>query len=379
MKITLPSVKKRDWLFAFILLLICTALWFVPAPDFVLTPGAFSVKAEVLETDNSGLVKHGLVNYGSQILKVRIVSGEFSGNSYVAINELRGQMDLDKIFEPGDRITVMINKDEELSVNHALNAKDFDRSGWTMVLFGIFCLLLIAFGGWTGIKALFSFIFSVLVIFKGVIPLTLHGYSASWLIFGSVVFLTAVIIFLVSGVNKKGLAAFTGAITGVFAGLLMAHLFGAALKINGAVMPYVQTMLHSGYENLNMSDIFIGALMLASSGAVMDLSMDIAAAAEEIAKHNPDLSFRELTLSGMRIGKSVVGTMTTTLLLAYSGGYLTMLMMFYIQGTAFIDMINNPLVASEMIKTLIGSFSLVLVAPLTAVASGWIFAKKKRA
>mgnify|MGYP003317613892 CR=1 FL=1 len=84
---------------------------------------------------------------------------------------------------------------------------------------------------------------------------------------------------------------------------------------------------------------------------------------------------KELTGSCFRIGKSVVGTMTTTLLLAYSGGYLTLLMMFSVQGTHIADILNNPLVAAETIKTLIGSFSLVLVAPLTAITSGWIFTR----
>jgi uncharacterized membrane protein len=111
----------------------------------------------------------------------------------------------------------------------------------------------------------------------------------------------------------------------------------------------------------------------------MDLAMDIAAAAEELVRFSPGLSAREITSSGFRVGRSVVGTMTTTLLLAYSGGFLTLLMMFAVQGTDWVDVINHPLVAAEIVKTMIGSFSLVLVAPLTAVASGVIFSSKKSA
>ena len=194
----------------------------------------------------------------------------------------------------------------------------------------------------------------------------------------SVVLLTAVIIFLVAGITRKALAAFSGATAGVFAGLAMAHFFGALMKINGATMPYVQALFFSGYDFLDMADIFTGALILASSGAVMDLAMDIASAVEELSFHNPQLGAGKLFASGIRIGRSVVGTMTTTLLLAYSGGYLTLLMMFVAQGTSIRDVVNNPLVAAEMVKTLIGRFSLVLVAPLTAVSAGWIFGNKER-
>ena len=101
--------------------------------------------------------------------------------------------------------------------------------------------------------------------------------------------------------------------------------------------------------------------------------MDIASGIEEIVRHNPALPRRELIRSGMRMGRSVVGTMTTTLLLAYSAGFLTLLMMFRVEGHSPLLLLDNPLVASEAVKTLIGSFALVLTAPLTALISGIIY------
>ena len=115
-----------------------------------------------------------------------------------------------------------------------------------------------------------------------------------------------------------------------------------------------------------------------SSGAVMDLAMDVASGIEEIARRRSGLPVKELFLSGIRIGRSVVGTMTTTLLLAYSGGYLTLMMVFAAQGTSPIDFINNPYVASEAVKTLVGSFGLVLVAPFTAAVGAWFFGQKNQ-
>ena len=374
----LPRIPKRDGIFAAALALVCAGLWMIPVPAGLASSAAASASARVVSVDDSGLQTHGLVRFGSQRLEVEILSGEFAGKRFPAANELRGQLELDKHYAPGDRITVAVS-DGVTPGESVLTARDFDRSFWTWALFGGFAILLVVFGGWTGAKALFSFVFSCLVLFKAVIPLALNGWPASRIIFSSVVLLTAVIIFLVAGVTRKGLAAFSGAIAGVFAGLVMAHVFGAVMRINGATMPYVQTLLYSGCGELDIADVFIGAVVLASSGAVMDLAMDIASAMEELARHNPGLGVRALTLSGFRIGRSVVGTMTTTLLLAYSGGYLSLLMMFTAQGTAFADILNNPLVAAETVKTLIGSFSLVLVAPLTAVISGWIFGKRGNA
>ena len=124
-----------------------------------------------------------------------------------------------------------------------------------------------------------------------------------------------------------------------------------------------------------MPDIFVGAVVLSCSGAVMDLAMDIAAGVDEVARRNPSLPPRELLKSGLRIGRSVVGTMTTTLLLAYSGGYLTLLMVFAAQGTPVRDFLNSTLVSAEVVKTLVGSFSLVLVAPFTALVGARLLDK----
>ena len=107
----------------------------------------------------------------------------------------------------------------------------------------------------------------------------------------------------------------------------------------------------------------------------MDLAMDIASGIEEVKRHSPTLGFRDLLGSGLRIGRAVVGTMTTTLLLAYSGGYLTLLMVFAAEGTRPFDFLNSTLVSAELVKTLVGSFGLVLVAPLTALVAALVFSR----
>ena len=334
-------------------------------------PQGKKVRARVLEVDDSGLMQLGLLTSGPQHLKVEILSGEHKGDVYAATNQLRAQIDLDKIFKPGDTVLVGLYNGA-VPGEATLNAQDHYRIGWTVLLFSLFALLLVWFGGGTGLQALLSFVFSCLVIWKILVPVCLKGYNPLLVSFLTVVILSAVIIFLVAGVNRKGVTAFTGAIVGVLASCLMAWLFTWLFKINGAVMPYSQALLYSGYESLSIADIYIGGIFIGSSGAVMDLGMDVAAGMNEVFAQNRQISRRDLTRAGIRIGQSVVGTMTTTLLLAYSGGYLTLMMTFCAQGTEPIDFINNPYVASEVVKTIVGSFGLVLVAPLTAFCGGFI-------
>lgn len=353
-----------------VLALGCLGLWFLPGPRQLAENRGRTVCAEIVETDDTGIALHGLVEFGTQRLKVRFPDGSV----HDAANELRAQMELDKKFKVGETALVVVPS--QIREGDVLVARDHWRMGWGFVFFGAFCLLLCVFGGWTGAKALFSFVFSCFAVWKLLIPLVLDGFPASTVTFLTVAVLTGVIMYLVAGWTKKGLTAFAGAMLGVVASLGLAHLFGRLMHVNGATMPFAQQLLYSGYSGLDLRDVFIGAIVLASSGAVMDLAMDIAAGVAEVKLHNPALGFRELLLSGLRMGRAVVGTMTTTLLLAYSGGYLTLLMVFAAQGTHPMDFLNSTLVSAEIVKTLVGSFGLVLVAPFTAAVGAWIYTRR---
>ena len=356
--------------------LLSAALLFLPDPP-AMNKGDFSLcRARVVSVDDSAVELHGLLKFGSQRLEVEILSGKHRGRKFRANNELRAQMELDKEFKVNDIITVnMPGTDPEPDT--VLQARDHHRSFWIWCLGAVFCVFLILFGSWVGIKAILSFVFSFIVIWKAVIPALLAGWAPEVVIAGATALLTFAIIFLVAGFTRKGLAAFCGAMAGVLTGLILSYLFTCLIRINGAVMPYCQTLYYSGYEFLDLQRLFAGTLILGASGAVMDLAMDIAAGTEEIVRHNPEVSRKELISSGMRIGQSVVGTMTTTLLLAYSAGFLTLLMMFRVEGHSLTAILDNPLVASEAVKTLIGSFCLVLTAPFTAFISGYIYRSKE--
>ena len=330
--------------------------------------------ARVINVENSQIQKTGLLLMGSQELDVEISTGKYKGKKLKAENTLRAQMDLDKVFSIGDEIIVAIPKkfSEQKDI---VNAQDFYRTSKAFWLFGLFAILLVAFAGWTGIKALLSFLFSFMFIWKIVVPICLSGSNAIMICFVAVAILSFTIIFLVGGFSRKAITAFIGAMLGISASCIMAWIFTDWFNINGATMPFAQALLYSGHEYLRLSDLFIGGIFLSSSGAVMDLALDVAAGQEEVFYINRNITKTQLAISGWKIGKSVVGTMTTTLLLAYSGGYLTLIMAFTAEGVSTFDFLSNPYVVSEVVKTIIGSFGLVLVAPFTAIMGGLIIKK----
>lgn len=143
-------------------------------------------------------------------------------------------------------------------------------------------------------------------------------------------------------------------------------------------MPDSESLLYSGYQNLNLTSIFMSSIFVGASGAMMDLSVDITSAIYEVVQKKPDISWKEADISGMNVGRAAMGTMTTTLLLAYSGGCVTSLMVYMAQGTPIDHILNYKYVAAEILDTVVGSFGLVTVAPFTALVAGIMLTRRKK-
>ena len=331
------------------------------------------VKAEVLKTDNSDMIRSGVANIGNQTLKVRILEGEYKHKELTAYNGLTGKLQLDNYFKVGDKILVALQKNNNKLVAKAV---DLYRLPWELLLFGIFILLLILYAKTVGLKALFSFIVSLYIIWNFLIPGLLAGRQPLILSAATLLLLSAIIIFSVAGFNKKGLAAFLGTTIGLFFTIIITMIFGKVLSLQGMTAPFAETLMYSGHLNLNMKHILYASIVIGASGAAMDIAMDVAASMAEIKAKKPDIEREELVDSGFNVGRAVIGTMTTTLLLAYSGGYLTLLMLFMTKKSSLNRMLNFKMVSAEILRTLTGSIGLVLVAPITAFLAGWIYSTK---
>jgi uncharacterized membrane protein len=188
---------------------------------------------------------------------------------------------------------------------------------------------------------------------------------------------TAVIILLISGFTRKGFVALSGAVVGVGITTILAIVFGYFFRIPGTVQEFSETMLYIGFTKLKLSDIFLSTIFISAAGAVMDVAMDIAASQNELIEKRPDMRAKELIFSGFSIAYPVIGTMTTTLLFAYSGSFMFVFMMFLAKGTPMISIVNTNYIAAEILHTLVGSFGLVLVAPATAIIGGYIYTRTK--
>lgn len=371
----LLHLRELAAVYASVVLLLILLLLPTGYEEAQIYQGTDRCAAEILETDNNSIIDTGLIRSGEQICRIRLLGGRFRGQETDGVNMLNGSLENDKLFKVGDRAQVVISYDNDRIIS--VNMIDHYRIPYEVLLAGVFVLVLVLVAGKAGIRAILSFVITVLMIWKVLVPAYLNGYNPILIGFVITGVLTIVIIALVYGFERRTASAVAGSMAGLLVTAVTGIFFTRGLNIHGAIMPYSESLLYSGYAGLNLTQIFMASIFIGSSGAVMDLSVDITSAVYEVIEKKPDISWREAARSGMNVGRAAMGTMTTTLLLAYSGGYVTLLMVFMAQGTPIYNILNYKYVAAEILDTVVGSMGLVTVAPLTALSAGILLTRHK--
>lgn len=332
----------------------------------------------VEEVDNSKLIDTGLIRTGQQVCSVKILSGKFKGQLTEGWNMLGGSLSQDKLFRPGDVVQAIVHYEtsESGTVFHSVNLIDYYRLKVEFILAVAFAVFLISFAGMTGIRSVFSFVITILVLWKILVPFYLKGFNPIMTGIVVVAIMTFIILALVYGFDKRLVSAFSGSMTGILFAAILSFVFTKNFHIHGAVMANSESLLYSGFQNLNLTQIFMASVFIGASGSVMDLSVDITSAVNEVVttarKKGVPVTKREAVKSGMAVARAAMGTMTTTLLLAYSGTCIALLMVFMAQGTPVYNILNNNMVSAEIINTIAGSFGLAMTAPVTALISGTV-------
>ena len=331
--------------------------------------------ALVLDTDNSTLYNNGYFRVGEERLEVRILTGSHKGLESDAVNMLSGSLDNDKLFSPGDKAWVSIERDGD---NNPLfiNAVDYWRGGRELVLVALFVLVLLLFSSTKGGGIVLSFALTFLFIWKVLIPFSLKGFNPVILSFLSLLVLTITTITLILGVNKKALSAILGAISSDILVALLSLVSTSFLLLDGFNLSGSESLLYSGFGNLDFKLIFSSVVMLSSGGAVMDLAVDVVSAMDEVYINNPIVERKDLFMSGIRVGRAGIGTQTSTLLLAYLSSYLVPFMVYMAQSTPIMNILVSKEIASAMAETVVGCTGLVLASPLSALMAGIFFYKK---
>lgn len=371
------NTNKEEIIFITVFLVFILAFAMLPTGfEKQIYVNSEGVRAKVISVNNSTMYKTGLVTQGEQSGVLEIETGSHKGEQVEGVNLFVGKYEFDKVFREGDKAWVLLEFNENSEIIFA-NMIDHFRIHKEVVLIGLFALALVIFSGFTGVRTLLSFAFAILCIWKLLIPLMLKGFNplATALVVGNI--LTITTLLLVAGFTKKAYAAILSSVGCSLITAIAAIVFTDYFKIDGTVMQWSESLLYAGFMSLDLTAIFQAGIYLACSGAILDLAIDISASLDEIIQNNPETTKASLIKSGLTIGKAVVGTQTTTLLLAYMGSYISVMMVYMAQGTPMLNILNSKAISAEILHTFVGCLGLVLVSPLTSVICGFMYNKKQ--
>jgi uncharacterized membrane protein len=360
-------MKNRSWLFPFLLLigvLTYTLLTQVQLPgDGFATFGADTVRAEVLQILEEGQIDVGGNFQTYQIARVNILEGQYEGIPMEIDYGRRQIRPDDYLLEPGDQILVSISKTPDNVVNAYF--ADYVRTTPILWLALLFAISIVIISQWKGIRALISMAFSLYIIIGYIIPQILTGQDPLRVSIVGSVMLLGVTLYLTYGWTLKTHAAVLSMVIVLLLTGALSGLFVVFAKLNGSGDENVMFLMQLMESPINLRGLLLGGMIIGALGVLDDLVTTQASAVFELHHANPSLGFRGLYNAAMRIGQDHVAATVNTLVLAYAGASLPMMLMFSLGQGDYGYLVNFSFIAEEIVRTLVGSLGLIAAVPIT--------------
>lgn len=327
---------------------------------------------QVVSVETFGTVKPspgGELNQVKQSVEVKVLTGSHKGEKVIIDNMLMGNPAYDINLKKGDRVILHAEQGDG-GVNFFI--ADKQRVNVLYWLTGLFFTLLLFIGHKKGLFSLISILVTLGLIFWVLTPLILKGINPILATVVICVFASVIAIYLVGGLNAKSTAAILGTVLSLsFAGIL------SFLTIKFASLTGFSSeeslFLFSAHPNLNFVGVLAASMIIGALGAVMDIGMSISSTVNELFSSNSEMTIKELFKSGMNVGQDIIGTMANTLILAYLGGALSLVLLS--NNIDLQKFFNLNQVATEISSALIGSIAIVLCVPITAVIAAYLIKK----
>ena len=337
-------------------------------------------KAKVLEIEYDDTAEKRNVSLEADIryqhLKIEILDGSHKGETMTIRHTIERIMPGYYIFKAGDKLLIRATEDNGKIETVKIQEKVRDSQVYLIV--GLFVALLLIIGGIKGLKTLVSLVIAVAMIFFGYIPLIIKGVNPILASLGISIPVVIITLIIISGKNIKTFVAIIGTSLGVIISGILAFIFGNFAHLTGLADDSSISLAYiPQFRNLDYKGILFGTILIGAIGAIMDVAISIASALYEINDLDKNISKKNMIISGMNIGKDMMGSMSNTLILAYVGTTLHLIILFIVYRIRFTEIINLDSIATEIIRAMAGSIGLIITIPVTVVIGTAIYKKKK--
>lgn len=375
MRTKILSFARRWWFMAVALALttlLALLLQNVQKTELINRTGQTFEKGVVTEVFVDNLQPDG-TRVGEQRVAVRMTTGVRKGQ-VIEMTSSAGYL-FGATCTPGLRVIVMQSVAGDTTVSSVYSQ---DRGGVLLLFAVLYLVALVVIGGKQGLKGALGLAFTFLAIIFLYLPLVYLGWPPLWTSVLICAVTTAVTMYFIGGPTRKTVVASAGTVAGVVIAGLVAAIFGAATGISGWNVSDIETLITLWNTNgINVGELLFAGLLISSLGAVMDVAMSVASSMGEVLAQNPAMSRGALFASGMRIGRDMMGTDSNTLILAFAGGSVSMLVLDYAYDLPILQILNSNNIGISVMQGLAGSFGVVLAVPVTVALATLLYTAKR--
>ena len=329
-------------------------------------------KARVVEILKDNETESGN-QIGNQIVSLELLSGKFKGNIVEAVSSssyLYGAH-----CEAGMRVIAEVNESDD-SLYVTVYSQDRTWILYAIVL--LFLITLCVIGGKQGFRSAVALVFTFVCIVFLFLPMIYRGISPIFSAVLVAVLTTFVTMYLIGGLSGKSVTAMTGTVAGVGISAVLAVIFGMMTGISGYNVSDIEQLEYVGQmTEIRIGELLYAGILISTLGAVMDVAMSVSSTISEIHYRNPTLSRKELFTSGIRVGKDMMGTMSNTLILAFTGSSVNTLVFMYAYGYPARQITNMYSIGIEIIQGIASTMGVILTVPIVSVISAWYLKRKK--
>lgn len=330
-----------------------------------------NAKGKVLEVikegsgSESGYGDDTLVSHVQQ-LKILITTGEYKGKEVIVENYLQGNIATDVNAKVGQKLLMTIDKNNPSNVQFFIST--YERDIYLYIIISVFLILILIIGKVQGLKTIFTLFITMTIIFMYTIPAILKGTSPVFASIISSIVITVVTMIAISGFNQKAFSAILGTAMGIVIAGVISYIISKVANLSGVDSNEATMLLYlpQGIE-FNFKELLFAGIIIGTMGATMDISMSVSSSMNEVLNNNRTISLKDLMTSGLNVGKDVMGTMTNTLILAYTGSSMSLLLVFFAYKTSVMEILNLDIIATEIVRAIAGSIGIILSVPCTAL------------
>ncbi len=313
--------------------------------------------------------------YCTQYVTLTLLEGTHQGETHEAQVYIDAANNTNiALYRTGDTVEVYVQLTETGEVAH-VSVHTLVRAPYVIVLAAVFLILILLMGRFKGVKTILALVFTVGAVIFILVPLIASGYNPVLAAAIVCIVTTVVTMLTVGGLNKKAVSAILGTTGGLVCAAIITLIFSALMRITGIDSSEVELLMVADthvifdYQGILTAGILIGCI-----GAVMDVGMSISSSLSEMHSIDPSIDAKRLFHSGMSVGRDIIGTMANTLILAYTGGSIMLMVVWSVYGVSFADMLNKGYIVLEIAKSLCGSIGMVMTIPITAFIASRLIA-----